>query len=231
MMESDDEEKASLKKTTSQQRPGLARTAAAEGVQAAYEILESGSLNEVSLQEAIDSTSAEATGKKEEGAPDISLKPKNYWIDVLIQSEDSPTMPRVLSDIFKQFALPLLLARHLQDPEQLQTPQVLTLTHHAFIVMRILSLEDSYHEIRFTAALCMLHTIVTITTTQQLQRASHATTRQLLVNQGSMTDILKRELPEGTVSGATAVWLASHLGRTAAATRQLRLDVIDKYVL
>jgi hypothetical protein len=124
-----------------------------------YAIRPEGVLEEVPLKEAMGTLAK--SGGRDGGDP--------LWIDVEIQGNIAKELPLLTETILDKLDLTPFLRRHLAEPMQLQTPQVLPLSQSALIVMRILGTSD--RDTRNAAALCLPSILLTVTSTSSEQKA------------------------------------------------------------
>lgn len=219
---------------------------------AAYKIVDEprdgqpeGELKEVSLEEAID-------GQQQQQKPFDSDKPQpqpeQFWIDVEIKGPIGTALPMLHETVLDHLYLGLkgekFLRKMLLQQQQLQTPQVLALRDAALIVVRILDVAQG--KVRHAAALCLRHTVVTITSSsnriddaascsqlqvqgetgaQQVPKQDKKLSVQTLLQNDTLSHMLERELPEPTVSGCVLLWLGFHVSRTAQLAHELREEL------
>jgi hypothetical protein len=206
----------------------------------AYTIQSAGTLEEVPLKTAM----ASCTGNKTGGGESTPL-----WIDIEIEGDIALELPTVSNTVLDKLPdLTPFLRRHLADPTQLQTPQVLPLSQSALVVMRVLGTDA--RDTRHAAALCLPNILLTVTSStvesraksQRMSRgskgkgadppgAAEVSQGHLHLQKDTLKAMSERELPEASVSGAAVLWFAFHLGRSSLATIKLRkivYELIDK---
>lgn len=175
--------------------------------------------------------------------------PKQYWIDVEVHANDlTPVLPRLREEVLRHVPLSRFLRRHLTQPTQWQTPQVLTLHDAVFIVMRILGSggggRSTMTTVRHTAALCLPHLLVTLSANSS-GTSSSTTTKKTTTNAGTASLLQRHQqhrdsvshlmilrddrdvLPEATVSGCVVQWLGVHVGRTQTLATALRTHTYE----
>ena len=143
-------------------------------------------LEEVSLEDALDHVarqyqprgSSQNTRSREADAG-VLQKQQHYWIDVEVLSTHAGSwnvedaFVQLNDQILNQLLLSStntsyrLLRRHLQDPTELQTPQVLSLRDAALIVTRVLGGRDDGYSVRHAAAVCLPTVVVTVTSSSR----------------------------------------------------------------
>ena len=177
-----------------------------------YVIRSSGALEELPVKDALDMLS--------EKSPMDPL-----WIDVDIQGDDLvKELPILTQTILDKLHLSPFLRRHLAEPTQLQTPQVLPLSQSALIVMRVLGTHDK--DTRNAAALCLPSVLLTITSSSDRKKHGKGEKMDsLFIQEDTLRSMCERELAEASISGAAALWCNFHLDRSARATIRLRKTV------
>jgi len=172
-------------------------------------LIENGSLKEISVEKALGGDFSSDTAA---------------WINTLY---DDTSFRQVHEQILKDLPLSPFLRRHLNQPSQLQTPQVLPLQDAVFIVMRIL---DGADAVRHTAILCLKSVRLMVTATHHATAAHSGSSRRrfLAKNSSSSSDsICHREVPQASVSGCLCAFFSHHVGRTASAAYKLRDEIAD----
>jgi hypothetical protein len=151
------------------------------------------------------------------------------WIDIQLDVKDLPLLTANILAHLPQ--LSPFLRRHLSNTNQFHTPQVLPLKEEAFLVMRIIGIDQ--RDTRHAAALCLKSLLLTVTssTHDEVRERKHAGDDSLRrcdslkvnIGQGEM----QGELPEASVSGAVVLWFNFHLRRSALKTIEVRKTVYD----
>jgi len=141
----------------------------------------------------------------------------SFWIDADVTDGDDA---KELQDLITKISLSPFLQRHLAKPYQVTTPQVLSLNSAVFLVMRVHPPEDdTSHEPRYVAALCVKGLLLTVTTKPKEGKALQ---KGHLLNLSMRKAVEERELPEASISGALAMWLLCHVQRVSAESAALR---------
>jgi len=192
-------------------------------VLSSFAIRPNGVLEEVPVKEAMASISSSS------GSRSSSTIADPLWLDVEIQGDIQKQLPLLTESVVDQLDLTPFLRRHLNEPTQLQTPQVLPLSQSALVVMRIMASDEK--NTRHAAALCLPSVLLTVTSStdegKEADQAVRGKTRSLHLQKDTLESIREYELPEASISGAAALWFQFHLGRSALATIKLRKNVYD----
>ena len=150
------------------------------------------------------------------------LREEPCWIDVTVYS--TRDVAELQSDIVDKMELSPFLRRHLRQPQQLQTSQVLTLSKASLIVVRILPFEENSKEIRYAVALCLEGLLLTVTICPEKAELIKA---ERVLSQKTLNFMQERELPQASITGALSVWLMCHANRVAEVLNNLRKRIFD----
>jgi Mg2+ and Co2+ transporter CorA len=150
---------------------------------------------------------------------------KNYWIDVELPDE-SFDLSHLQEPLWSRLELSKFLQRHLRQPSQMQTPQVLVLQQAALLVLRVLPADESSLEYRHAAAVCLKGIVITVSHSRKSKKPLGAAPSIGRLHQLARMDTLRmmedRELPGETTTAALAAWLHVHLERVQQACNKLR---------
>lgn len=145
----------------------------------------------------------------------------SYWIDCSVYSAADTV---ALHNLLDQLDLSPFLRRHLRQPDQLETSQVLILSSSALVVLRILSFENDSKQVRYAVALCLKNLLLTVTICPETAQAIAAGKQ---MSQKVLSYMQTMELPQASTTGALAVWLMSHVAHVARILNEIRKRIFD----
>jgi Mg2+ and Co2+ transporter CorA len=145
----------------------------------------------------------------------------SYWIDASVYGDADASE---LYSLIDQLDLSPFLRRHLDQAEQLQTSQVLTLSASALIVLRVLTFDDRSKEVRHAVALCLKGLLLTVT---MCAGDAKAVAPVQVMSRKTMDYMKTMELPQASTTGALSMWMMCHVNRVAQVLNNLRMRVFD----
>lgn len=186
-------------------RPTLSRIETPQSKLNAFVIASNGDLEPCDAEDAIARSDGEGS----------------YWIDNSVYSARDAME---LHSLIDELDLSPFLRKHLRQPHQLQTSQVLTLSTSALIVIRILSFDDDSKEVRYATALCLKGLLFTVTMCPENEEAIAA---GKLMSQKTLSYMQTMELPQGSTTAALSMWMMCHVDRVARVLGDIRKRVFD----
>jgi Mg2+ and Co2+ transporter CorA len=173
-------------------------------------------------------------------------KQHHAWIDAVLFHDDdqeSSSLQDLHKLIFKDLRVSPFLRRHLNQPNLLHAPQVLSLTNALLMVMRIIDLDSKKasdgHSAYYTAVLCLEEGLIVSATktSSDISGSSrsdlswrhqlHNSSRSLsIVDNTTVGSFRDRELIDHSISGCLVMYLSYHLEQTATVTQLLRERVM-----